>query len=276
MGSVANAAIAALLVPRVLAAERKVADVEKQAGPIGLTGPVGPAGEQGPIGLTGPVGPTGEQGPIGLTGPVGPTGERGPIGLTGPVGPAGEVGARGPVGKAGSDGAKGEKGDTGPAPKHEWQGTKLRFERPDGKWGKLVDLKGESGTDGKTVVVRGGGFSSPTGAGLDSLLPGAPGVEPAGIAVLQGGQWVNMPWSAFIPIIAGAVDMGVELNRLTDFVGEDVIYRGEAMPGTSDENAAVWRIKRIMFLNGDVSEKWAAGAADFNQVWANRASLAYP
>lgn len=272
MGSAAHAAVAALLVPRLLLAERKVADVAKQVGPVGPTGECGPVGERGPVGETGPVGPVGERGPAGETGPVGATGERGPIGLDGPAGKTGERGERGPVGAAGTTGEKGEKGDTGPAPKHEWQGTKLRFERPDGKWGKLVDLKGEAGTEGKTVIVRGGVSSA--GAGLDSLLPGAAGVEPAGVAVLQGGQWVNMPWSAFLPIIAGAVDMGVEMSRRTDFVGEDVIYRGEAVPGAS-ENAAVWRIKRIQFVSGDVSETWASGAADFNQVWANRAALVY-
>jgi hypothetical protein len=28
---------------------------------------------------------------------------------------------------------------------HEWQGTKVRFELPDGKWGKFVDLIGKDG-----------------------------------------------------------------------------------------------------------------------------------
>ena len=47
---------------------------------------------RGPIGLTGPTGPAG---PIGLTGPAGPAG---PIGLTGPTGPAGPIGATGSFG----------------------------------------------------------------------------------------------------------------------------------------------------------------------------------
>lgn len=42
-------------------------------------------------------------------------------------------------------GEKGDKGDTGPMPNHDWSGTALRFENPDGTWGDRVDLKGEPG-----------------------------------------------------------------------------------------------------------------------------------
>ena len=42
-------------------------------------------------------------------------------------------------------GEKGDKGDTGPMPKHDWSGTALRFQNPDGTWGDRVDLKGDPG-----------------------------------------------------------------------------------------------------------------------------------
>ena len=42
-------------------------------------------------------------------------------------------------------GEKGDKGDTGPMPNHDWSGTALRFENPDGTWGDRVDLKGDPG-----------------------------------------------------------------------------------------------------------------------------------
>lgn len=42
-------------------------------------------------------------------------------------------------------GQQGDKGDTGPMPKHDWSGTALRFQNPDGTWGNRVDLKGEPG-----------------------------------------------------------------------------------------------------------------------------------
>lgn len=42
-------------------------------------------------------------------------------------------------------GQQGDKGDTGPMPKHDWSGTALRFQNPDGTWGNRVDLKGDPG-----------------------------------------------------------------------------------------------------------------------------------
>ncbi len=52
-------------------------------------------------------------------------------------------------------GADGEAGEMGPMPKHEWDGTRLRFEQgPDGRlWGQWVDLKGERGREGISGVV---------------------------------------------------------------------------------------------------------------------------
>lgn len=38
----------------------------------------------------------------------------------------------------------------GKSPKHQWDGTKIRFQNPDETWGKWVDLKGKSGDPGIT------------------------------------------------------------------------------------------------------------------------------
>lgn len=46
-------------------------------------------------------------------------------------------------------------------PDHQWKGTKLRFQKPDGDWGKFTDLKGDPGKAG----ASGGGFSMGTSAG---------------------------------------------------------------------------------------------------------------
>lgn len=72
----------------------------------------------------------------------------------------------------GADGKKGDKGDTGPMPGHEWQGTKLRFEKPDGGWGELVELRGPKGARGD----RG-----PGGQGSGGAAPVAP---PVGVATV--------------------------------------------------------------------------------------------
>ena len=62
--------------------------------------------------------------------PIGPAGPIGPMGPTGPTGPAGPT------------------GPTGPAPAHQWNGTELRFQNPDGTWGAYVDLQGPIGPSG--------------------------------------------------------------------------------------------------------------------------------
>ena len=56
---------------------------------------------------------------------------------------------------------------------------------------------------------------------------------------------------------------------------EDLIYKGEADPGTL-ESAASWRIRRIVIgEDDDITETWADGTANFNNVWDNRALLGY-
>lgn len=78
-------------------------------------------GERGPEGKMGIQGLPGKQGERGPAGPEGPEGPPGPIGFTGPQGP------RGPMGII---------------PDHEWQGTRIRFKKPNGEWGEFVNLQG--------------------------------------------------------------------------------------------------------------------------------------
>lgn len=61
----------------------------------------------------------------------------------------------------------------------------------------------------------------------------------------------------------------------TDFVSATLAYVGEALPGTLDSSPS-WRIKRLTFgLDDDVTTEWAAGNANFDKVWNDRASLSY-
>lgn len=133
--------------------------------------------------------------------------------------------------------------------------------------------KGEPGKDGGIIVISRGGGSS--GTDLATLTPGNTNTEPTGLVVFQGGKAVNLPWPAFIQTIAGAIDMGAEMARRTDFIGESLVYRGEAVPG-SLESAPVWRIKRITFgADGDITETFAGGNANADKVWNDRAVLEY-
>lgn len=90
----------------------------------------------------------GEKGEKGDPGEPGQPGEKGDKGEQGEQGPQGEKGDQGDQGEKGDPGEKGDKGDKGDKPQHQWVGTQLQFENPDGSWGNLVDLKGEKGEKG--------------------------------------------------------------------------------------------------------------------------------
>ena len=55
-------------------------------------------------------------------------------------------------------GQDGEDGAVGPMPRHEWSGTRLRFEKPDGTWGEWVELRGTgagpSGGGGGSLSIQ--------------------------------------------------------------------------------------------------------------------------
>lgn len=100
-----------------------------------------------------------------LTGPAGEQGPRGPMGPPGPEGP------RGPRGVQGDD------GPMGPMPDHQWSGTAIRFQEPDGDWGKYVDLRGPVGPHGQS----GAGGAGPPGP------PGPPGPGGGGNSYFPSG-----------------------------------------------------------------------------------------
>lgn len=105
---------------------------------------------KGEKGDKGDTGERGEQGIKGDTGEQGVQGERGKRGFKGEQGVKGDKGDKGDRGRRGKGGKEGSKGDK---PDHKWEDTKLKFEKPKGGWGELVDLKGERGEKGDTGKV---------------------------------------------------------------------------------------------------------------------------
>jgi hypothetical protein len=89
---------------RVSKLAKQFAGLQRQPGPEGRQGAVGPPGPQGVPGSRGDKGEPGLQGPPGAKGEKGDPGPQGPRGLQGPKGDRGDVGATGPAGP------KGEKG----------------------------------------------------------------------------------------------------------------------------------------------------------------------
>ena len=113
------------------------------------------------VGAVGPEGPQGEVGPQGERGPQGPEGNKGDKGDTGPLGPRGYTGA---TGSQGPTGATGSQGPTGDKPAHQWSGTSLAFENPDGTMGTSVDLKGPKGDKGDKGDLGLAGKTCPAGS----------------------------------------------------------------------------------------------------------------
>lgn len=75
----------------------------------------------------------------------------------------------------GPKGDRGPPGPRGPKPDHQWNDTALRFEKPDGTWGKYVDLKGDKGDKGAvgtSTEIMGGG----------------------GVVIMQGNSWFPAGW----------------------------------------------------------------------------------
>lgn len=59
-----------------------------------------------------------------------------------------------------------------------------------------------------------------------------------------------------------------------DQVGSDTTYIGEALPGAS-LSSPVWRIKRVVEVDSDVTITWADGNGNLDNVWDDRLSLTY-
>jgi hypothetical protein len=84
---------------------------------------------------------------------------------------------------------------------------------------------------------------------------------PAGADGLQGPQ--------------GEPGEEVPYSTRVDWISDSELYKGEADPGSS-ESSAVWRIRHIVIGNDDdVTTNWADGDSQFDNIWANRASLSY-
>lgn len=63
--------------------------------------------------------------------------------------------------------------------------------------------------------------------------------------------------------------------KRTDFISDNELYKGEASVGSPDGNP-VWRIRKVVIGNdGDVTETWANGNAEYTNRWTDRLTLTY-
>jgi hypothetical protein len=103
------------------------------------------------------------------------------------------------------------------------------------------------------------GLTGSTGATGPQGATGATGPQgPQGVAGLDGISEADMAYA-----------------RRVDFTSDTTIYKAEAAPGSLDTDAA-WRIHYLVIgADGDVTESWAGGNANFDKVWANHLALVY-
>jgi len=69
----------------------------------------------------------------------------------------------------------------------------------------------------------------------------------------------------------GSFEDEIMYTKRVDFITDDLLYRGEADPGTT-EDQALWRVRKLVInpVDGDVTETWADGTAAFTKVWDDR------
>jgi len=122
---------------------------------------------------------------VDLRGEVGPQGKKGLDGDHGKDGKAGAKGAKGDKGNPGKDGADGKPGPVGPIPKHEINAGRIRFEKPDGKWGPWIDLSG------KTIIYQSSEATAPVDFNLIKNVPCDASVYVGAACVIVGGVVFN-------------------------------------------------------------------------------------
>jgi len=73
----------------------------------------------------------------------------------------------------------------------------------------------------------------------------------------------------------GTPEDEIMYSKRVDFIDDSTLYRGEAVPGSS-ESESVWRIRKITIAaDNDVVETWAGGNDNFDKAWVDRAGLSY-
>jgi hypothetical protein len=150
------------------------------------------------------------------------------------------------------------RGEVGPMPKHEWDGTRLRFEKPDGSWGQWVDLRGVRGVNGETIIQQGGGGGGslsiqkfyPTVAdfpavGKTQILYFDQSTDPYGVFVWTGTEYQQVggggSGTAYTVAVAGQNTSGALITKgtpvmATGTLGASGIITIAPMDGTNPDN----------------------------------------
>lgn len=75
--------------------------------------------------------------------------------------------------------------------------------------------------------------------------------------------------------LTGSSEEEMKYSKRTNFTSDSTFYKGEAAPG-SLSTSPVWRISYgTIGIDGDYSEIWANGSAEFIHVWADHLTYGY-
>jgi hypothetical protein len=142
--------------------------------------------------------------------------------------------------------------------------------------------RGATGDKGDTGATGTAGTSGLAGIDGSDMLTGA-GDPASGLGTVgdvyvdadSGNIWLKTGASTWTFQGSGTE---VALATQVDFAvagPPEIIYKGEASPGTTTASAA-WRIQRITIqTDDDASFEWADGNATMDNIWNNRAALSY-
>lgn len=122
--------------------------------------------------------------------------------------------------------AQGDDGDIGPMPRHQWKGTKLRFESQPDEWGKFVDLQGKPGNPGSPGANGRPGQGGGQDLALLGLLSG-PVAETDTLVIERGGTLYRVSVSDLQG--AFALPLG------TIYAGDEPVLAGTEFVTASDE-----------------------------------------
>ena len=70
------------------------------------------------------------------------------------------------------------------------------------------------------------------------------------------------------------ITKGRYMKRLIDEVDDNILYIGEAAPGSADDES-VWAIRKVQFIGDDIAITWANSVNTYNNRWDMRLNYTY-
>ena len=121
----------------------------------------------------------------------------------------------------------------------------------------------------KTIAAGGAGLTDAQLRATPVPISGTVTANTGLVQALTDTQLRATPVPVSGTVTANATGYVVRLDEASS----TITYVGQAVPGTAT-SAASWSIKRLDSTSGLIV-LWGAGTAAFNQIWDNRAALAY-